>query len=589
MPSREAMGCPVCGERFDTEADCQGCGWGLQGQWRLGGTALDEGRLFDEDLKRARRAFDAIAAARVDPEAGRDLPYIRGGRPDDAEWAAARLTARHETGTQGMLREVLTDATDKVTGSGRLTVVEIGATGIAVFEVRADRLGTLECQAARPSIGWTESAQMLSATADELRFQLAGGLADVDRERLWATLAPAVAATVRASSDPVVFVCTAPGWAVPERAAALLLGEHEAAQFVRSEGALVPELLQELISGSALRQPYELVMAVVHPQTRRVMLKSRQLFPVGARIGDRTTFTVRCAPSDEYGTVFAVTTWHDRVPHHLSVDSIRLRPGLHRVRAVLVGPGQVEFTEPRGVTADQRTWSELMDAIPAQLPAPIAAVDLICGIELGGGDSALVDERLKVIRRLLSDLSEECPEPDRVRVAVLGYGDHPFDARQDGNRIIFGAWLASLAEALDSVSKFRHLGQGYPAAAALEDMLSQVVGRLGPTASAPVPARRTVLLTIGGRPPHPPSANVRSILPCPRGLNWDQLLRKLERYPDLSRIAVVDRLPTGNGTVWHRLGAHRMYELAQADPRQLGTDIGVLVPDVHRLPFPLMK
>jgi hypothetical protein len=589
-------GCPVCGRRFDAQTHCAGCGWPLLGPWRLGGAASDEQQRFREELDRACRAFDAVAAARVSPGDGRYLPYIRGGQPDDAEWAQALLTARYETGTQGMLREVLAEATDKVTGTGRLTVVEISATGIAAFEVRADRLGSLECHAEQPVATWPELMPMLSAAPDELRFQLAGGLARLDQDQVWATLEPAVAQTVRVPAGAVVLVCTAPGWAVPERAADLLLRDHEGAESVRSAGAPVRGMLEELIAGSTLRQPYELVLAVVHPVNRRVMLQTRQLFPVGAEFGDETTLTVRCAPSDEHGTVFAIVTWHGQEPQRLSVDSVKLRPGRYRVRAVLAGPGMVEFRELPGLAPDHRTWSELTDAIPAELPPRIFAVDLICGVELGGADPGRVDARLHLVRSLIRMLDEECAEPDQLRVAVLGYGDHLYDSRQEGNRVVYGAWLSGTADALDAVDQLRHRGQGYPAATAMEDMLSHVVSQLGAATSGRRTAgRRTVLLTIGNRPPHPPAANLQSILPCPHGHNWNELLRRLERTLEVSRIAVVDRTPTGSGTVWHRLGADGLHELAEpTEPtediaHQLGMDIGLLVPNAHRLPFPLIE
>jgi hypothetical protein len=344
----------------------------------------------------------------------------------------------------------------------------------------------------------------------------------------------------------------------------------------------------------APEQTYELVVAATHPQTRKVFLQGHRLFAVGARPGDASHLTVRCLPTDEHGTVFAVVTWHDRTFELLSIGSVKLAPGLHRVRAVLDGPGRVRFSEPAGMAPDRRRWADLVAAVPARLAPPVAALDLVCAVELGGARDE-VDARLTLVRELIKLLRDESPGPGGLRVAVLGYGDHVFDGVHEGKRVVKGAWLADPAEALTAVGRLRPAERHYPDAAPVEDMLAVIVPRLErrtrsadgrrPDGGEP---RRAALLTVGSRGPHPAQTGESSILPCPRRLDFHRLVARLDRVPDLARIAVVDHPPRARDGAWQRLGGTALRTFPDADPRSLGVDLGVLAPHVQRLPFPLV-
>ncbi|GAA4620076.1 hypothetical protein GCM10023196_002630 [Actinoallomurus vinaceus] len=510
------------------------------------------------------------------------MPCIRGGIPDRDEWERAVRAARPDVAPEGVPAEILHQAVATLNGSDRLTVIEVTDKGVGTTQVGVGPLGWLEVMPARDLADWKDLLPMLSPDPVVRSFQLAGGIAAFEHEQLWATLERALAALIQVGR-PVVIVSTVSGWTLPEWAVAFLARRHEPASSVRGSSMSLGPLLGRLVEDSVLHQPYELVVAAVHPTSREVMLQSRQLFAVGARPGDETVLPVRCVSSDENGTVLATVTWHDGDPRLLSTESVKLRPGTYRLRAVLDGPARVRFVEPAGVAPDERRWSELLSLIPQRLEPSVAAVDLVCGVELGGGREA-VDARLRLIRELIKLLDEECPEPDLLRIAILGYGDHALDSRLDDRRVVHGAWLAPAAEALTTLTRLRAVESEYHEAAPVEDMLFEAVGRIVPTAGE----RKTVLMTVGGRPPHPPRANENSVLPCPYGRDWSKLLRMLERNTDVSRIAVVDRLNTQDRSTWLRLGAKALHELPEAEPRRLGVDIGVLVPRVQRLPFPLL-
>jgi hypothetical protein len=508
------------------------------------------------------------------------MSCIRGGAPDRDQWERALLAARSDVAPEAVLTEILRRALAALNGSDRLTVIEVTEEGIGATQVRVGLLGSLEVAPARDLAGWADLLPMLSTDPVVRAFQLAGGIAEFEHGQLWDTLERTLTAIVRAER-PVVIVSTVPGWTLPEWAVTFLARRYEPAASTRVSPVPLGPLLRRLAEDTALHQPYELVVAVVHPTSRQVMLQSRQLFAEGAQPGDEAVLPVRCVPSDENGTVLAVVTWHDREPQPLSTQVVKLRPGTYRLRAVLDGPERVRFVEPAGAAPEQRRWSELLSLIPERLEPTVAAVDLICGVELGG-DREEVDARLSLVRELVKILDDECPEPDRLRIAILGYGEHELDTRRDEPRVVRGRWLAPAATALDALAQLRAVEPDYHEAAPVEDMLHEVAGRLEPV------ERKTVLMTVGGRPPHPPRPNVNGILPCRHGHDWTKLLRKVERRTDVSRIAVVDRLNAKDRPAWRRLGADALRELHHTEPRRLGIDIGVLMPQVQRLPFPVL-
>ena len=88
-------------------------------------------------------------------------------------------------------------------------------------------------------------------------------------------------------------------------------------------------LLRDVIAEIPLTCWYELVV-LRQTESRRLVLDSRQLFPPGAQRGYREQFRIRCEPSDEHGTVFAVVAVR-LAASSLSRPVHRHRPG--RLRA----------------------------------------------------------------------------------------------------------------------------------------------------------------------------------------------------------------------------------------------------------------
>src|SRR5690606_22836677 len=108
--------------------------------------------------------------------------------------------------------------------------------------------------------------------------------------------------------------------------------------------------------------------------------------------------------------------------------------------------------------------------------------------------------------------------------------------------------LLPVAQALGSLAGFRppadlddldeerrYAGDAAP----VEDMLHEAVRLLEKQAAD----RRRILLTLGGRPPHPVRAAEDSVLPCPHGLDWRDLVRRLRTGLGTACTAVSDRPP----------------------------------------------
>lgn len=562
--------CLVCFHASTTGPDCAECGWRPK--------ATDP--VVNTRLERAQRVFDATAAARVSPANGRELPQIRGGKPDDTEWSTALRAATARTDPPSALEDLLEPKIVGLPDGGRLNVIEVGREGITTTLVGYDGLGILRSRT-RPTVGWTELVPMLPAdTPEELLFRLAGGFGGVDRTALWSILDRTVPGSVKAGHVEAVLVCTAAGWPVPEHAVTVL-GARLTATAIRLEAVPVDELVTRLISLVPLRNRLELVVAVAQPTTRTITLRGSVLFYQGARIGDETVLSLRCAHADPAGTVFTVVTWHEGRPRPLSIDSLALRPGTHEVRMVLADHGEVRIEEPAGATPDQRTWPELVDALPKRLTEPVAELSLVCLIDLSGNR---FEARRELVRELVDLLWQECPEPGRLTVSVIGYGDHVYEPGREEDRVVSGSWLRPPDQALTVLDRLRQVERGPLPVAPVEDALARVAAGVGG-----IPAgRRMVLLTVGDRPPHPATGGNDGVLPCPKPYDWQELLRVIERRPALTTIAVLDEIRDSD-PAWRRLGRTATHPSRSVTAQRLAMDIGVLTPPAQMLPFPLLE
>jgi hypothetical protein len=450
------------------------------------------------------------------------------------------LTRDDEAG----LRRDLVSAIAALSGDRELTVIEAGPAGPATFQVRLDQAGIPRLTESHKA-GW-DSGDLTSAPAEP--------------------------------GEALVLVNTAPGMLARLD---VLLAANPDAPIWAIPGADVWALLADVIADSPIQQSYGLVVARLGDG--RVWLSSEPLFPKGAKRGAVAELTVRNECTDEHGTVFAVVSWQESTPRLLSADSARLPPGTHRVRAELRGPGLVRFTDPASLTSDGRSLSELIDSIPYSLNTGHEA-HLICAIEVGG-EAAQVAARLYCAEKIIKTIAREWPEPAQLKVGVVAYGGHRLERRQTGDPVMVASWRAAPTEAIRALGRLGAADLGYPDAAQVEDMLAAVARRLAPAEVAE--QRRTILVVLGDRPPHPPVAT-GAIPPCPNRLNWEELLHRLVQRPDFTMAAVRDQPSAPGAAAWARLGSSALESLDRLDATALAVRLGLVVPSLRHMPLPVM-
>ncbi|SEG88843.1 hypothetical protein SAMN04489712_12291 [Thermomonospora echinospora] len=578
---RDPSPCPVCFAPGGTGGTCGDCGW----------CPLPEGtptREQERRLESAQRMFDAVAAARISPVEGRDLPYIRSSRPSDTEWATARRYAQVDTDSAEGFRDRLHQVLAGMPDQGRLSIVEAGETGITVTVVGVDGFG-LPRSRRRPTVPWRDLVPMLAAgpvdepaggPVDELRFRLAGGFGGVDRIRLWAELERNLTQRLPLpDGHQIMPVCTASGWPVPERALAMLGRGRTQDPPTRLAGGDVAAVVSETVAALPLRGHLELVVVRVDRRTGQVHPDGVRLFAAGDQVGTERSLTFRCVHPHPDGTVLAVATWRDDGPRVLSIGSVHLPEGEHRLRAVLAGAGRIKFLDPAGITPEHRPWSELMATLPDRLAPQVAELDVVCLVDLSGDGSAA---RRRLAAEFVKLAARRLPEPGRLRVAVIGYGRHDFRMEAEDAGVLQGKWLAPPAAALDTLDRLRQVWTDRIPSAPVEDALHQVAKRI----TTIPPERKVVMLTLGERPPHPPRDDPSGMLPCPHGHDWGSLLRRVQRHPGLLSVAVLDSAEHLT-PAWRRIGGDALLRLDRTDAHKLAAVTRIVVPESGRLAFPL--
>ncbi|GLX09465.1 hypothetical protein [Microbispora sp. NBRC 16548] len=467
---------------------------------------------------------------------------------------------------KALLRKAVARAVAGLTATGRLTVVEVAADGMTVFRIHRDDNGRPRCHY------WSSSWEDLTSDSEQ------GWGHESSRQAV-------LRAADLLAADEVVLVCSFPDGAEANRALGWL-GEVRPAAVLPCDGPVIA-IVEDVLASDPLSRSYDLVVLRADHASGRLRLGSKQLFPIGTLPGTRAEVPVRCEPGDEYGTAFAVVTWQGREPRLLSVHSARLTPGRYLLTAELVRPGKVRFTGVPELARDPRGWSDLVAAAPSQLPPQAGPAHLICAVEVCGPD-AKVEERLSRVRQMVSHLSAELA--GLLRVSLVAYGAHSYDHRSAGEHPVeVAAWQATPERALAALEWLEERGtitEGYPYyphAAQVEDMLDAVARRL--TTSEQV---RTVLLTVGDRPPHPARTNRSLILPCPRPHDWRLLLGRVQSRPDIVLAAICDRQDTSAHPAWRQLGANALAHLDALDIRGLAADLGLAAPDALPIPFPLL-
>ncbi|MEO3797126.1 hypothetical protein ABGB14_43585 [Nonomuraea sp. B10E15] len=357
---------------------------------------------------------------------------------------------------------------------------------------------------------------------------------------------------------------------------------HPDARCWDQEGLDVRGLARDAIADSPVRLSHGLLVARADPRTGQIMLALRELFPEGARRGAVAEVRVRSEAADDHGTVLAVVAWDGSAPALLSMQVAHVPPGPHLVRVRLRRPGSVLFLSPEQVTRDNRSVAELMAAIPRSYEPVQQHVHLVCAIEIAG-PAARVAARLDCAEKLVKAAHRGFPRPGALSVGLMGYGAHHPTRRRRGDRVIVTDWLADPEEALKSLGWFGAAESGHPRAVQLEDMLAEVVARLD---AGPRP-RRTTLLVIGERPPHPPGPG-GDVAPCPHGHDWQRLLSRLERQQDVTLAAIRDQPGSPGGAVWARLGTAALKPLATVDAEALCAQIGLSSLKRPKIPVPLI-
>jgi hypothetical protein len=422
----------------------------------------------------------------------------------------------------------------------RLTIVDMVAVTTSVYQVTLDTLGV---------------PRVLPATAQDL-----GSLDTTD-------------------GMPLV-ICAAPGAELPESIQPLV--HDRPLSLVRvTRGTNVRATLQDVIADSPIRQRYELVLGRPDGDRNRIMLSSAELFPAGVKRGAVADLTVRSVCTDEGGTVFAVVAREDGDSYTLgllSADSIRLEPGPQRLLAELIHPGQVRFIEPSGVAPDQRSWPELIAAIPSSLTTGRA--HLICAVDVTGV-ATRVAARLYQVEKFMMEIRRHFPATGQLRVSLVAFGAHREKNRGIDDRVVVTDWASDLDDAAKSLGKLGAAPPDEDHVAQIEDALAEIERRL----HAGHEDRRTSVVIFGDGQPYPARAT-ETLRACPKGCDWESTLGALKRRG--YRIAAVRDNPSGPGArAWRRLGSGTVFPANGFEPGTVSRDVGLVVPALEHMPFPL--
>lgn len=606
------VACPVCGWPAVPgdltglgEKSCAECGWTLRTPRRPGPVTPQLRNDFDQLLASARRRVDARAAALIADDPGRFAPWIRGGRPDAAEWATARREATASRGgvtDEKSAREMLAAVLRCLADGAGAVIIEIGPEGIGVVRAAADEAGVPRLDRAQPVAGWGDLLPMLSGEPDERLFQLAGGIACLDRAALSARLAdivPTVAGVAGAQEKPEpLVICQPAGWPLLEEAARLCCRALTPSRLVRVAG--MPGVGNGLVGPVAEGMPslsgYGVVVAAIDQLTGVVRLRARPLFRPGDLPGTEASVALRRVPGDRAPVTLAVavnghTDGAGNPEADPTIISAHILPRpvdpAYQLRAVLDAPGRIRFTEPCGITAAAQPWTDILAAVPQKVDVRPGPVDLVCAIELAG-TKRQVDRRRELVRELLEELAAEYPDldPAPLRVGLLGCTDHVFAPGEERRRVVRRAPLQPPAMALTALARFRGAEIRYPPAAPIEDLLYEAYRTLAPASRDA--GRVSRLLLVAGRAPHPHRLGPDKVQPCPFHCDWPRTARALAAS-GIKTVAVADTMPAraARAAFWTAAAPAGLHALPDASAGKVAEDLGVLVRNSQRIGVPL--
>lgn len=379
-----------------------------------------------------------------------------------------------------------------------------------------------------------------------------------------------------------------PGYAATE---ALLAGLRDAADLEPYSKPAEPDLPDEGSPPLRLAEWYN-VVGLRRSPSGNLHRDLYRLFDPGTAPGERVTFTARCAPADEHGTVFAVVA---ELPNGAepqlrlrSVQSARVPPGIYEVTAELLYPnsGHVRFhglpTMPRD---EPRLWPQIMAAVPRNLGGGAGPAHLVAAIEISG-PQGLVAERIDCVRRLFAHVAAEAGSP--VSYSVLTYGPHTINVH---NRdypevpVTTLAWADTSDVALSVLARLARrpaAPEAYRAAAQVECVLTELnrwlTGHEG----------RPVIVTAGVRTAHPPTRDAASqIIPCIYRNDWRVAMDDLrDRHAGIAFGAIHD---TGiPDELWRFLGNDVGTALDDFSAPDFALALGLTVGYAQFLPLPLI-
>jgi len=466
------------------------------------------------------------------------------------------------------VHEALCDELGRLSGRATFTVAEFAVDAASIFEISRDEHGT------PAAVGWTYPCEDAA-----LRVEDGDPWSDAwaDPERFRRCVAPR-------------FIVRTPE-PLPSGLSGLLSGPGPEVPVYTCQASL-PELLRAAVRESPLVLAYELAVLRRVPASSsgpsRLVLTGLPLFSPGETQGCQVSIRVNCEPTDDEGTVFAVVTREPRpdLPRQaqplrpLQIQAAVVPPGSYALTAVLARPGQVRFQGLRAVLrACGRTWAELEQLVPGQLPAQVP-VHLVCLIEVCGGD-----DRLKQRIYRLEELITKAQTGARpLCVSVVAYGAHGVAWKVDDRPPEIRAWAAPAGQAINALRglvSHQADDREYLRAAQLECALKLVRERLAATDGRPV------LVTAGGRPAHPPGLDTSTlIIPCPGWVDGASELGRLASLPEITFGALRD--PRCRGGVWDQLGQHAVATVDDAvDMESFAAGLGLLAA-AQTVPFPVI-
>jgi hypothetical protein len=421
-------------------------------------------------------------------------------------------------GAEDEVGDALSDELARLSGNARFTVAEFGAIGPTIWRVYRDENGT--------------------PRAEQPRVR-ASALKDPD--------------AFYREVDPAFIVRTAAS--LPDDLLRLLPGARGVP--VYECRTPLEDQVREAIRDSPLVLGYELAVLKQVPAGRpdagRLALAGHQLFPPGVTQGHRAVARVRCEPTDGDGTIFAIVT-RDRRPdvppnaqalRPVHIQSAVIPSGTYEVTAVLARPGRVLVQGlPAPLSKFSGSWDSLRNQVPDRLTAAEPA-HLVCLVEVSGGEDRL---ELRIDR--LSQLIDQAEKAaGQLSVSVVAYGPHSVAWSVDEQPVAVRAWAAPGARAeqeLRGLSGRTTEEREYRRAAQLECALEAVAGHLSDRHGRPV------IVTAGGRPPHPHAMDTRTtIIPCPDRVNWKW---QHDRIGALGASFGALRDAGARGEVWRSLG-----------------------------------